>query len=83
MFSLAVPLQEKTILNLGEFHGRGALFVVVHHVVDPCAHGIAAHQAGIEGLQKFRHRSHILHSRIEPEVIAVRVKDDWHSVVDG
>src|ERR1035437_8818258 len=30
-------LQEQTILNLSEFHGCGAGFVVVRHVIDPPA----------------------------------------------
>jgi hypothetical protein len=53
------------------------------HVVDPSAHGIAPHQPSIEGLQQFRHLNHILHSRIEPQIVAVRIKDDRHSVVDS
>ena len=48
--SLAATLQEEPILHLGEFHGCGAFFVVVSYVVDPCADGIAPHQAGIAGL---------------------------------
>jgi N-acyl-D-aspartate/D-glutamate deacylase len=27
-------------------------------------------------------RAHILHSRVEPQVVAIWIKDDWHSVVD-
>jgi hypothetical protein len=38
------PLREKPILNLREFHGRGAGFVVVRHVVDPRADGVAPHE---------------------------------------
>jgi hypothetical protein len=30
--NLTAPLREEPILNLGEFHGRGAGFVVVRHV---------------------------------------------------
>jgi hypothetical protein len=41
-------LGEKPILNLCESHWRGTGFVVVSHVVDPRAHRIAAHQAGID-----------------------------------
>jgi hypothetical protein len=40
----------------GEFHGCGAFFVVVRHVIDPGAYGIAAHQPSIVGLQQFRRR---------------------------
>jgi hypothetical protein len=42
---------EETILNLGEFDGRGAFHVVVSHAIDPCAYGIAPHQPSIVGLQ--------------------------------
>src|ERR1700737_2021174 len=47
------PLQEETILNLCKFHGRGAFLVVVSHVIDPGAYGIAPHQPSIVGLQQF------------------------------
>jgi hypothetical protein len=40
-------LRKKWILSLREFHGCGAFFVVVSHVIDPRAHGIATHQASI------------------------------------
>jgi hypothetical protein len=42
--SPTVPLQEETILNVGEFHGCGAFLVVVSNVIDPGAYGIAPHQ---------------------------------------
>jgi hypothetical protein len=45
-----VSLQEETTLSLGKSHGRGVLRVVVGHVVDPGAHGIAAHQHCVAGL---------------------------------
>jgi hypothetical protein len=45
-------LRKQSILNLGEFHGHGTFFVVVSHVVDPPAYGIAAHQPGIAGLEQ-------------------------------
>jgi integrase len=80
--SLTIPLREEPILNLGEFHGRRAFFVVVGYVVDPGAHGIAAHQPGIERFQQFGRHTHIPHPRIEPQVVAVGVEDDGHSVVD-
>jgi hypothetical protein len=81
--ALQPPLQEETILNLGEFHGCGAFFVVVRHAIDPSAYGIAPHQPSIVVLQSFRRRTHILHSRIEPQVVAIWIEDDWHAVVDG
>ncbi len=58
--------EEETILNLYEFHGRGAFRVVVRYVIDPRAYRIAPHQPGIEGLQQFGRRSHISDAGIEP-----------------
>jgi len=57
--------------------------VVVAHVVDASAHRIAPHHAGIVGLQEFGRRSDIRHSGVEPNVVAVWVEDDWHSVLDN
>jgi hypothetical protein len=51
------PLQEETTLKRAEFHGRGA-FLVVGHVVDPRAHGIAPHHPGVAGLQQLTPHSH-------------------------
>ena len=76
-------LGEETILNLGDFHGSEAFLVVISHVIDPSAHGIAPHQPGIVRLQQFRRRRQILHSRIEPYIVAVGIEDDRHSVMDG
>jgi len=61
----------------------GAFFVIVNHVVDPSAHGIAPHQPGIAGFQQFGRRTHAGHSRIEPQVVTIWIKNDWHAVVDG
>jgi hypothetical protein len=52
------PLQEEPSLNLCEFHGCTAFFVVVGHVVDPSAYGIALHQPSIVGLQPVGGRTH-------------------------
>jgi hypothetical protein len=48
--------EEEPIRNLGEFHGRGAFLVIVPHVVDPRAYGIAPHLPSIVGLQQFGRR---------------------------
>ena len=40
------------------------LFVVVSHVVDPRADGIAPHQPSIAGLQQIGRLAHILHAGI-------------------
>src|SRR5260370_19876951 len=44
-------LQEQPILSLDELHRSRALLVVIRHMVDPCAHGIAPNQPSIVGLQ--------------------------------
>jgi hypothetical protein len=56
---------------------------VVRHVVDPSDHGKAPHQPGIEGLQKFGSCIHVFYSRIEPQVLAVWLKNNGHAVADG
>src|ERR1035438_8573121 len=76
------PLQEESILNLCKLHWRGASLVIVQYGIDPSAHGIAPHQPSIAGFQQFGRRSHILHPRIEPEIVRIRIKDDWHAVMD-
>lgn len=38
-----VCLQKETTLSLDGFHGRGTFFIVVSHVIDPSAYGIASH----------------------------------------
>ena len=64
--SFTVSLLEQSILNLHEFHGCRTGFIIIGDVVDPRADGIAPHQPGIVGLQEVGHRSHILHSGVEP-----------------
>jgi hypothetical protein len=56
--------------------------VASSHVIDPRTNGIAPHQPRIVGLQQFGRRNHVPHSRIEPQVIAIWIKNDGHSVVD-
>jgi hypothetical protein len=34
-------------------------------------------------VQEFGCSSHILHSRIEPQLVGVWIEDNWHAVVDG
>jgi hypothetical protein len=52
-------------------------------MIDATAHGVAPHQPGIEWLQEFGDRCDVLHSGVEPQIIAVSIKDDGHPVVDG
>jgi hypothetical protein len=74
---------EEPILNLGEFHGSRAGCVVVSDMIDPRADGEAPHQPSIVGLQQIGRRTDIPHPRIKPQIVAVWIEDDWHSVVDG
>ena len=63
---LARTLREESILNLGEFHGCGAFLVVITHMINASAYGIAPHQPSIVGPQQFGRHRHIPHPRIEP-----------------
>ena len=74
---------EQPSLILGGFHGRGARFVVIRDMVYPTAHGIASHQPGIARLQEIGRRHHIFHAGVEPEIVGMWIKNDWHPVVDG
>ena len=73
---------EQRALSLGEFHRSRAFCVIIRHVIDPRAHRITPSSAEIVGPQEFGCRSRIPHPRIEPQVVGVWIKDDWHSVVD-
>ncbi len=76
-------LLEETILNLCEFHDCGAPCVIAGNGVDATAHRVAPHHPGVTRLQHVGHCSHVVHSRIEPQIITVWIKDDRHSVVNG
>jgi hypothetical protein len=81
--SPTAPLRKEPILNLCESYRCGTFLVIVRHMVNPSAHGIAPHQPSIAGLQQFGRCSYIRHSRIKPSVVAVWIEDDGHAVVDG
>ena len=74
---------EKSILGLGDLHGSRAFFVIVSDVVDPGAHGIAAHLTGVRWLQQFGDDLHVGHARIEPHIVAVGIENHRPPVVDG
>lgn len=74
--------RKETLLTLIEFDRRRTSLVVIGNVVEPAAHGIASHQPSIGRLQHVGHHSHVLQPRIEPQIVTVRVEDDWHSVMD-
>jgi hypothetical protein len=77
------PLGEKSLLRLVKFHRSRTVLVVVSNVIDPSAYGIATHQPSFEALQQFGRHTQILHTRIEPQVVAVGIKNDGHAVVNG
>src|SRR6266849_9894418 len=77
------PLQKDPSLILDNLHGRRALRVVVSDVIDSSAHGVASHQPGVVGPQHFRHHFDTRHPRIEPQVVTVWIKNNWHTVVNG
>jgi catechol 2,3-dioxygenase-like lactoylglutathione lyase family enzyme len=45
---------------VGKFHVHGAFLIIVRHLIDPSAHGIAAHLPSVVGL-RFGGRTHILY----------------------
>jgi hypothetical protein len=45
--------------------------------------GLFSAARATESLQQFGRLSHIRHSGIEPQIAAVSIKDDWHTVVDS
>ena len=73
---------EKPILGFGDVQRSRALFVIVPHMIDATAHGVAPHLPAVIGLQQFRHRRYVLHSRIEPQIVAVGMENHKHPVVD-
>jgi len=46
------PLEKEPIVNSGKLHRWGARFVIVRHLIDPSAYGIASHAPGVVGLQQ-------------------------------
>lgn len=70
------PLRKEASLSLRDFHRSGARLIVIHHMIDPSAHGKAAHQPGIIGLQEIGRRTHIPLGRFA--VASIR-GDNWYS----
>ena len=44
---------------------------------------VASHQLGVIRLQHVGHGFHVVHPRIEPQIVTVWIEDDWHSIMDG
>jgi len=61
------------ILSFRDLHRTGAILIIVRHTIDPRAYGVAKHQAGIVGLQQCRDNLNIIHTRIEPEIVRIRM----------
>ena len=68
--------------SLSDFHGHGALFVIVNDMIDPRAYRIAPHRPRIVGFQQFGRRAHIVHAGVEPKLVAVWIENHCHPVVD-
>jgi hypothetical protein len=81
--SEAGRLGKEWLLILRNLHPLRTLHIIIPHMIDPRAYRVAPHEAGVVRLQKFGDRCNVLHSRIEPQVIAVWIENDWHPVVDG
>ncbi len=75
-------LRKEMILNDGGLHLSRAFLIIVNDRIYPTAHRITSHQPSIAGPQQVGHRGHIPQARIEPEIVAVFINDDWHSVVN-
>src|SRR5215469_10753082 len=73
---------EEAILGFGDAHRSQAFLVIIRRAVDPHAHGIEAHRAGVIGLQQFGDDLYIGTTRVEPDVVIIRAENDWHSFVD-
>src|SRR5580658_572997 len=52
-------------------------------LVPEAGYRIASHELCPVRLQHFGRRTRILHSRIEPQVVAIRIENDRHAVMDG
>jgi hypothetical protein len=75
--------RKESSLSLGKFDGSRALRVVISDIVDTSADRVTPHLPSIVWLQHLRYRFDIGHPRIEPQVVVVWIKDDWHPVMDG
>jgi hypothetical protein len=73
---------EQPTLNVGDFEGCGTIRIIIHHGIDPTAHGIASNQAGIAGFQHIGPGFDLCHVRIEPKFVGIGIKDQ-KPVVDG
>jgi hypothetical protein len=66
-----------------DLDGRRTLCVIVCNGVDPTAHRVGPHHLGVIRLQHIGHHPHVVHSRIEPQIVTVWIKDHRHSIMDG
>jgi len=87
IFAICSPVEflvgEQATLFFSGFDRSGAFLVIVRDMVDAVAHRIATHRQRIIGFQQFGCSSYIFHPRIEPQIIAIPIKNDRHAVVDG
>ena len=76
---LTALLREEPVLNLLQFHWRGTSFVIIRHVIDPRAHGVAPHQPSIAGLQQIERR---IQSHLSGVRVAVKAGQEWSLQTD-
>lgn len=78
-----MPAYENREFCISSTRAERARRIIVHHGIDPGTHRKAPHKSRIARLQHFRHRPHIPHSRIQPNLVAPRFENDRHSIVDS
>jgi hypothetical protein len=70
---------ETPFLNLSRLDRSAALFVIILHMIQPSAHGIAPHEVSIVEDQEVRKWHSRSLGRIEPQIVAIWIEDDWHT----
>ena len=66
-----MPITRRVGSEPAESHGRGTFLVIVFHMINANARGIAPHLVSVVGLQQVGHRTNVGHVRIKPQIIAV------------
>jgi hypothetical protein len=65
------------------FRVHRAFRIVIRNVINPRTHWIATHEPSIEGFQEITSSIDIGHRWVELQIVAARVEDDRHPVMDG
>src|SRR5271155_5407528 len=75
-------LRKKTALRLTDLNRCRTFWVIVGRSIDPRADREATRLPSVEWLQEFRDHSRIRCARIEPSIVAMRIENHRHSVMD-